>query len=118
MPAELMIRGAVIGRVPIVRVEIAGEALPLAKRAIAERSPCVRNRVVFTTVTILPVGALTRIRLAGLHASQTGVVGIEAIGDGGELAEDSIEIGVQLLLKGRRIELGDGHGCRFTQNGL
>jgi hypothetical protein len=62
----------------------------------------------------VPAGALASVGLARLHLRESCVIGIEAIVDGGELAQDAI----QLRIHGRRIGHGAGHGYRCTRNGL
>lgn len=63
---------------------------------------------------IAPVAALAGVRLAGLNAREVGVLGVEAIVDGGEQAQNVI----QLCIHGRRIGRSARHGGRCIRRGL
>lgn len=67
---------------------------------------------VLAACRVLP--ALARIGLARLHAGESGIVGVEAVCDGGELTEYAIK----LRLQGRRIEGSAGHVRRCARGGL
>jgi hypothetical protein len=56
--------------------------------------------VVIAAVSVLP--ALARIGFACL-AREAGIVRVEAVSDGGQLAEDAIQFCIQLHLEGHRI---------------
>jgi hypothetical protein len=99
-PAAVVVAAAVEVAIECAVVE----ALPLAKRAVAERSlgvvaldvmhvllHIVATGVVISIVVLSPADALAGIKLAGLDARHPLVVGVEAVGDGGKLGEHAIE---------------------------
>jgi hypothetical protein len=71
-------------------------------------------RTMSAPVITVAVPSLARIGLARLHTGESGIVGVEAVCDGGELTEYAIK----LRLQSRRIEGSARHVRRCARGGL